>query len=140
MMARLRDDAGTSTIEFLFIVPILLALVLFGMAVQSLFSVKSDLEEIAGDSARWAIEESSAENAIKRANTRAEELAAENGLDVHGLDIEVQTGSFERGTPLRVRATYQTSLISVPAWGLRLPNSITVSAEHIEMLDRYRSR
>lgn len=136
---RVRREEGTAALELMLIAPALILLLAVVVGSGRVVSTKSAVLDVARESARAAADAPDPESAAAIANARAREVAAGLGLDVSRLVIEEDPGTFDRGTPYTVTVSYRVRLGDLPAFGL-LPGSFVVTARHVELTDRYRSR
>lgn len=133
-----RDD-GNAAVELVMLAPALLLLLALIVGAGRILSTKSSVETVAREAARSASQASSAEAARAEATARAAEVAAEFNLSDSQLSVETDPGSFERGTPLSVRVHYKVRLSDLPAFGF-IPGSFNVTARHVELAERFKSR
>lgn len=136
---RTRREEGTAAVEFVLVAPALILLLAAVIGAGRVVSTKSAILDVAREAARAASDAPDATTAKAVAAARAREVAAGLGLDPGRLVIEQDPGSFDRGAPYTVRASYRVELSDLPALGF-LPGSFVVSARHAELTDRYRSR
>lgn len=139
MMRRAQGEEGNATVEMVLLAPVLLALLALVVAAGRILTIKSDVEALARETARSASQASSAEDAFAIVQVRKTDVAAELGLDPARLNLRTDVGDFERGFPMSVRATYQVLLDDLPAFGL-FPGSFEISARHVEIVERFKSR
>ncbi len=132
-------ERGSAAIEALLVAPVLLLLVALLVGGGRLASAQAAIRAVAREAGRSAVTAPSPMEAVELAKVRASDVAAGYTLDLSRLRISLDTGTFERGSHLRVRVTYKVELSSLPAMGL-LPTSTQVSASHVEPIDRYISR
>lgn len=138
-MSRIRRENGNAALELILIAPVLLLLLAVTVAAGRTVQLKLDVQSVARESARVASTASDPFEAEHLARQRATEVANELALTPQRLDIVVEAGSFQRGTPIRVRASYRVELMDLPGLGL-IPGTIELSSEHIEMVERHGSR
>ena len=100
---------------------------------------KSAVLSVAREAARAAAEAPNAAAAHDAAIATAEQVAEGLGLDPARLSIVQDPRGFARGAPYEVSVSYQVSMADLPGLGL-LPGSVTLGAEHVELIDTYRSR
>jgi Flp pilus assembly pilin Flp len=138
-MKRFRNEDGSAAVEFALLAPLLLALLALVIAVGRVITIRSAVESISREAARSASAAQTAEAALNTAQARADQVAGELELDPARLDLETNIGEFTRGSPIEIRATYKVLLDDLPAFGL-FPGSFDVSARHLEIVERFKSR
>lgn len=138
-MTAIRTENGSAALELILIAPVLLLLMAVTVAAGRTVQLKLDVQSVARESARIASTASNALEAENLAQKRAAEVANELRLSSRNLDILVKAGSFGRGEPVKVRATYRVQFTDLPGLGL-LPGTVELSSEHIEMVERHGSR
>ena len=136
---RLRNDKGNAALELVLVAPLLLGVLAVLIAAGRVLSINSAIETVAREAGRASSQADNAEDASLIARVRAEKVAAGLGLDPSKLDIEIDSGSFERGSPLAVRSRYTAQLSDLPGFGF-LPGSFELSAAHVELVETYKSR
>jgi Flp pilus assembly protein TadG len=128
---------GQALVEAALVIPVLVVLafgvVLVGRVVHATVAVQATARE-AGRALATAASES---EGLAAARERGEAVAAGYGLERGRLELALDSGGFARGGVATVRVRYR-----VPVAGLLLLSSaeVTVSSEHREHIDRYRSR
>lgn len=132
-------DEGNAAIELVLIAPLLLALLALVVAAGRLVSAKSGVEAVAREAARAAAMAQDPQAAEAIARERSREVSSDLGLDPSRIRIETEIGSFDRGAPLTIRATYAVPLSDLPAFGLIL-GSLEVSSRQVESAERFKSR
>jgi hypothetical protein len=135
----MRNERGTAAVEMVLVAPALVLLLAAIVGAGRVVTTKSAVLSVAREASRAASEAPNAETAKSIAQQRIEELAADLGLDPSRLEVHQSAGGFERGAPYSVEITYRVELDDLPGLGF-LPGSFSVSARHIELTDRYRSR
>ena len=135
----MKDERGNAAVELVLLAPVLLLLIALIVGTGRLFTTKSALESVAREAARHGSQESSASAAVEEGEKRAVEVAEGLDIDTSRLSVTFDTGDFERGSPLVVRTTYDVRLADLPGFGL-LPGLFTVEAQHVEIIERYKSR
>jgi hypothetical protein len=136
---RLRNEGGTAAVELALVAPVLLVLVAVVTAAGRVVETKSAVLSVARESARAAAEAPNAVAAHDAAIVTAQQVAEGLGLDPARLSIVQDPHGFARGAPYEVSVSYQVSMADLPGLGL-LPGSVTLGAEHAELIDTYRSR
>lgn len=136
---RLRSERGTAAVELALLAPVLLVLVAVVTAAGRMVATKSAVLSVAREAARAAAEAPNAAAAHDAAVATAQQVAEGLGLDPARLSIVEDPHDFARGAPYEVSVSYQVSMADLPSLGL-LPGSVTLGAEHAELIDTYRSR
>jgi Flp pilus assembly pilin Flp len=135
----LRSERGTAAVELALLAPVLLVLVAVVSGAGRMVETKSAVLSVARESARSAAEAPNAAAAHDAAIATAQQVAEGLGLDPARLSIVQDPHGFVRGAPYEVSVSYQVSMADLPGLGL-LPGSVTLGAEHAELIDAYRSR
>lgn len=136
---RLRNERGTAAVELALLAPVLLVLVAVVSGAGRMVETKSAVLSVAREAARAAAEAPNAAAAHDVAIATAQQVAEGLGLDPARLSIVQDPHGFARGAPYEVSVSYQVSMADLPGLGL-LPGSVTLGAEHAELIDTYRSR
>jgi Flp pilus assembly pilin Flp len=136
---RLRNERGTAAVELALLAPVLLVLVAVVSAAGRMVETKSAVLSVAREAARAAAEAPNAAAAHDAAIATAQQVAEGLGLDPARLSIVEEPHGFARGAPYEVSVSYQVSMADLPGLGV-LPGSVTLGAEHAELIDTYRSR
>jgi Flp pilus assembly pilin Flp len=136
---RLRSERGTAAVELALLAPVLLVLVAVVTAAGRMVATKSAVLSVAREAARAAAEAPNAAAAHDAAVATAQQVAEGLGLDPARLSIVEDPHDFARGAPYEVSVSYQVSMADLPSLGL-LPGSVTLGAEHAELIDTYGSR
>jgi hypothetical protein len=126
-------------VELALLAPVLLVLVAVVSAAGRMVETKSAALSVAREAARAAAEAPNAAAAHDAAIATAQQVAEGLGLDPARLSIVQDPHGFARGAPYEVSVSYQVSMADLPGLGL-LPRSVTLGAEHAELIDTYRSR
>lgn len=134
-----RKEAGNAAVEMVMVAPVLLLLIATIVAAGRIISTRSALESVTREAARVASISSTSDLANRAAKIRAEEVAEQLGLDSRRLSLDLQSGQFERGSPVTAAATYDVQISDLPAFGL-LPGTFEVTAKQVEITERYGSR
>lgn len=134
-----RREEGGATLEVVLLTPLLIVLLALIIGAGRLISIRSAVEAVAREAARSASQAPSADSAFDIANARANEVASEQTLDPSRLRVSADIGDFDRGSPMTVRVNYSVRLDDLPAFGL-IPGSFELSASHVEIVERYKSR
>jgi len=136
---RLRNERGTAAVELALLAPVLLVLVAVVSGAGRMVETKSAVLSVAREAARAGAEAPNAAAAHDAAIATAQQVAEGLGLDPTRLSIVQDPHGFVRGAPYEVSVSYQVSMADLPGLGL-LPGSVTLGAEHAELIDTFRSR
>jgi Flp pilus assembly pilin Flp len=136
---KLHDERGTAAVELALLAPVLVLLLAAVVSAGRVVDTKSAVLAVAREAARAASEAPDASEAQQVAIERARQVAAGLGLDPGRLVISQDPGGFRRGGAYTVYVRYQVRLADLPALGV-LPGSFVVSAEHSELVERFKSR
>jgi hypothetical protein len=126
-------------VELALLAPVLLVLVAVVSGAGRMVETKSAVLSVAREAARSAAEAPNAAAAHDVAIATAQQVAEGLGLDPDRLSIVQDPHGFVRGAPYEVSVSYQVSMADLPGLGL-LPGSVTLGAQHAELIDAYRSR
>lgn len=132
-------ERGAAAVEMVLVAPVLVVLLATVMGAGRVVSTKSAVLDVAREAARAASEAPDASSAMAIGQQRADEVAAEFGLDTSRLHLTQIPGSFARGAPYIVEVQYRVQLGDLPGLGF-LPGSFVVTARHGELIDRFKSR
>jgi Flp pilus assembly protein TadG len=135
----LRSERGTAAVEMALLAPVLVVLMATVVAAGRIVETKSAVLAVAREAARTASEAPHAASAQSAALSTAHEVAAGLGLDAARLALAQSPGAFDRGEPYRVSVSYRVQLADLPGLGI-LPGSFVLSAEHAELIQRFKSR
>lgn len=132
-------ERGAAAVEMVLVAPVLIVLLATVVGAGRIVSTKSAVLDVAREAARAASEAPDQASAIAIGQQRADEVAAELGLDPSRLQLTQIPGSFDRGASYIVAVQYRVQLGDLPGMGF-LPGSFLISARHDELIDRYKSR
>jgi Flp pilus assembly protein TadG len=133
------NERGTAALETALLAPLLVILVAAVVGAGRIVETKSALLSVAREAARAASEAPDSAEARSVAASTAHQVAAGLGLDPSRLSLSQSAGSFGRGDPYRVTVSYEVRLDGLPGLGV-LPGSFDLSAEHTELIQRFKSR
>jgi Flp pilus assembly pilin Flp len=136
---KLRDERGAAAVEMALLAPVLVLMLATVVAAGRVVETKSAVLAVAREAARAASEAPDASEARRSASERARQVAVGLGLDPARLIISQDPGGFRRGEPYTVHVTYRVGLADLPGLGI-LPGSFVISAEHSEIVERFKSR
>jgi hypothetical protein len=134
-----RSQRGSAAVEMALLAPVLVVLISMVVAAGRIVETKSAVLAVAREAARTASEAPDAAKARSAALSTAQEVAAGLGLDPARLAVVQSPGAFGRGEPYRVSVSYRMELTDLPGLGI-LPGSFVLSAEHGELIQRFKSR
>ena len=139
-----RDDCGNAIVEFVYLaillmVPLVYVLLTVFQVQRAAFAASSAARE-AGRVFATSSDEAVAED---RAATSARIVLRDSGLTLAPGDLRITCSSspcLEPGSRVEVVVTHRVTLPLLPdVFGDRGPASVTVSSEHLEIVDRYRT-
>jgi hypothetical protein len=136
---RFRSERGTAAVEMALLAPVLVVLVAAVVAAGRIVETKSAVLAVAREASRAASEAPDPSSARSAAASAAAQVAAGFGLDPARLALSQSPGGFGRGEPYRVTISYEVRLADLPGLGI-LPGSFVLSAEHAELVQRFKSR
>lgn len=136
---RLEGERGTAAVELALLAPVLVVLVSAVVAAGRIVETKSALLAVAREAARAASEATDGAEASSAAASTANRVATGLGLDPSRVAVSHGSGGFGRGEPYRVSVSYEVRLADLPSLGV-LPGSFTLTAEHVEFIQRFKSR
>ncbi len=136
---KLRNERGTAAVELALLAPVFVVLISFVVAAGRLVETKSALLSVAREAARAASEAPDAAAARNAVLATANDVAVGLGLDPARLRFTQDAGGFGRGDSYEVSVSYTVRLADLPGLGL-LPGSFALSAEHTELVDRFKSQ
>jgi Nuclease-related domain/TadE-like protein len=130
--------SAQAVVELALVVPLLLTLVFGMLALSRVVEAHSAIVTIAHEVARAGALGSSQQDALRRMNLRADEVASGFGLDRAALQVTPDASAFA-GAEGRVVATahYAVDLSDLPLVGWAPP--LDVRAEHAEWVDPFRA-
>lgn len=139
---RLSGDSGSSTLEFVVVVPAFLLLIGFLVAAGRVSLAHGSLEQAAAAAARQASIARTAPAARANASDEATRALAQQGLQCASTRVDVDTSGFRvaPGLAAQVRATITCQLdlsdVAIPG----LPGTRTITSTAVSPLDTYRDR
>jgi Flp pilus assembly protein TadG len=137
-----RGDRGTTTLEFVVIVPGLLLLIGLLVVAGRVALAGTAVEAAAAAAARQASLERTAGQAAASARAAAQANLQGQGLECVDVQVQVDTSQFSRavGTPAQVSATVACAVrlsdLSLPG----VPGTTRLDASAVSPLDTYRVR
>lgn len=134
-----RSERGTAAVEMALLAPVLIVLVAAVVAAGRIVETESAVLAVAREAARTAADAPDAASAHTAAASTATQVAAGLGLDPSRIVVTQSASGFGRGEPYRVSVSYEVRLEDLPGLGA-LPGSFSVSAEHAELIQRFKSR
>jgi Flp pilus assembly protein TadG len=136
---KLGDERGAAAVEMALLAPVLVLMLATVVAAGRVVETKSAVLAVAREAARAGSEAPDASEARQVASERARQVAAGLGLDPARLVISQEPGGFRRGDPYTVSVTYRVALTDLPGLGI-VPGSFVLSAQHTEIVERFKSR
>ncbi len=137
-----RGDDGNAIVEFVYLavllmVPLVYVLLTVFQVQRAAFAASSAARE----AGRVFVTAEDVGVAEERAWTAAGIVLRDSGLSVDGDDLRISCSSspcFEPGSRVVVVVSHRVTLPLLPkVFGDRGPASVTVSSEHLEVVDRY---
>lgn len=130
-------ERGQALVEAALVIPVLVVLALGVVLVGRVVHATVALDATVREAGRALASAASESEGLAAGRERGRAVAAGYGLEAGRLELSLDSGGFARGGEAVARASYR-----VPVAGLLLLNQveITVSREHRERIDRYRSR
>jgi Flp pilus assembly protein TadG len=129
------DQRGTATVELVLLTPLLVAFLLFVVAVGRLAESRADVNAAARDGARAASIAPNGGAAPGAAQDAAQATLASAGVSCGSFSVTTDTGSFDPGTQVKVTVSCDVQLGDLsPLVG----GSRTVTSEFVEVIDRFR--
>jgi Flp pilus assembly protein TadG len=119
------------------VIPLLLLLAFGVVAVGRVTQAKMGVSAVAREGARAAALANNPADAAAQGIARGQAVAEGYRLSNGSLQIAIDSGGFTRGDRVRAEVSYQVSLADVPLLGTA---GITVTSDHVERVDLYRSR
>ncbi len=134
----MRRARAQGLLEFALVLPPLVGLLVAALLVARVLWSHQVVWALAGEAARAGALGVTPADADRRARDRADQMAADAGLDPARLAVEVDTSRFGRGGWVSVHAAYGV-LPLAPIGPLVEASSWVVDAEAREPVDRFRS-
>ncbi|WP_331717319.1 TadE/TadG family type IV pilus assembly protein [Yinghuangia sp. ASG 101] len=131
-----RDERGSATVELVLLVPLLVLILLFVVAVGRFASARGLVDDAAHQAARAASLTRNATAAEQAAYDAAHAALAGAGVTCTSLAVTVDTKAFTPGGRVRVAVSCTVSLAEMSALGL--PGHRTLHGEASSILDEHR--
>ena len=137
------DDEGSAIVEFVWLAVLLMVpLVYVLLTVFAVQRTSYGLAAATREGGRAFVTAPSGDAASARAQAAADLVLRDNGVAASGADLDITCSADPCLTPgalVRVRLERSVPLPLVPSF-LRghLPDAVSVSGEHVEVVDRYR--
>jgi Flp pilus assembly protein TadG len=129
--------SGQALVEAAVVIPMLLLLAFGIVAVGRVVQAQMGVSAVAREASRAAALANDPAEAVDRGIARGQTVGTGYRLSNGSLQIAVDSGGFTRGERVRASASYQVSLVDLPLLGAA---RITVTSDHFERVDLYRSR
>ncbi|MGH9268745.1 MAG: TadE/TadG family type IV pilus assembly protein [Acidimicrobiales bacterium] len=137
MRGSLSDERGAALIETVLVMSALLLLLGVTVAAGRILTAKSAVLSVAREAARVAVEQASAQEALRVGREIGDRNASGLGLDPARMELFQDASDFGPRGQYVVVARYMVSLGDVPSFGL-LPRSLVVEGRHVQLIDPYR--
>lgn len=134
---RMTAQRGQALVEAALVLPLLLMLAFGVIGVSRVTRAQMGVDAVAREAARAGALAGNPSDALTRATTRAQDVAAGYHLTNGSLRVTVDLGSFARGGDVRAAVQYTVSLGDLPLFGWL---QVRVASAHVERIDIYRSR
>ncbi len=130
-------ERASALVEAALLIPVLMMLVYGLVGVSKLEQAVMAVSAVSREAARSAALADNASQAATNGQARGQQVADGYGLSNGSLQLVVDAGNFDRGGTVTAQASYKVDLshLPVPGWG-----TFTISREHAERIDMYRSR
>ena len=128
---------GQALVEAAVVIPMLLLLAFGIVAVGRVAQAQMGVSAVAREASRATALANDPADATDRGIARGQAVGSGYRLSNGSLWITIDSGSFARGEKVHAEASYQVSLVDLPLLGAA---SITVTSDHFERVDLYRSR
>ena len=120
-----------------FLVPVMWMLTVFGELHRAALATSSAAREAGFEGAR-SIDVLTADREVAASVAAA---VTDHGLDPERVDVQwTATEGWLRGGTLEIAVTYRVEVFQAPLLGAITEPSIPVTARHVAVIDRYRSR
>ena len=135
-MSERRCERGAASVEMVLVTPVLVALLLFVVAVGRLAEAKGEVSVASRDGARAAANARSVSGAHRAAHEAALAALADRGVACRNLSVAVDTSEFRADGSVKVTVHCEVELQS--AAGVGLPMTRTLTSTFVSPVDRYR--
>ena len=132
-----RSEAGQALVEAALVIPVLLLLAFGVVMVGRIAHAKVAVQAAAREAGRTLATASSESEGVAAALQSARSVAEGYGLSQSSLEVDVDSGGFQRGGVATAEVSYRVPLADLPRFD-RV--EVTVSSTHAERIDLYRSR
>ena len=141
--AGVRDDGGSAVVEFVWLAVLLMVpLVYVLLTVFAVQRTSYGLAAATREAGRAYVTAPPGPDAAPRARAAAALVLQDNGIDASTGDLDIACSAEPCLTPgalVRVRIERPVPLPLVPSFLRgRLPDAVSVSGQHVEVVDRYR--
>ena len=128
---------GSVLIEAALVLPVVLVIASGVVMAGRVAHARIGVEAAAREAGRALAQAPSAGAGLREARTRALDAARGYRLDAAALTLDLDAGSFARGSTVRARAACRVELWDLPLLGRA---AVTVAATHEERVELHRSR
>jgi len=132
-----RDELGSSTVEFVLLMPVLILFLLFVVALGRFGQARADVDGAARDGARAASIVRNRSTAVAQARDTAEATLRDRHVTCAELQIDTDTSAFQPGGQVTVSVTCSVKLSDLAVLGVG--GSRTFRAQFVSPIDRYRA-
>ena len=132
-----RGEAGQALVEAALVIPVLLLLAFGVVMVGRIAHAKVAVQAAAREAGRTLATAPSESEGVAAALESARSVAEGYGLSQSSLEVDVDSGGFQRGGVATAEVSYRVPLADLP---LLDRVEVTVSSIHAERIDLYRSR
>ncbi|MCY4640527.1 MAG: pilus assembly protein [Chloroflexi bacterium] len=131
------EESGSALIEAALVLPVVLVIASGVVMAGRVAHARIGVEAAAREAGRALAGAPSATQGLREGRARALDAANGYGLGGAAFRVELDAGSFARGSTVRARAACRVELWDLPLLGRA---AVTVAASHEERVELYRSR
>jgi Flp pilus assembly protein TadG len=129
-------EAGSATTELVILMPLLVIMLLFVVALGRVASARADVDAAARDAARAASITRNRGEAIRAGENAARATLHEGSITCRDLTVAVATEDFRPDGTVTATVACTVDLAQVSGFGL--PGTCTIRAAHTAPVDHYR--
>lgn len=133
-----RREQGSSAVEFVLVVPIVVAMMLFVVGLGRMAHARQQVESVAADAARAASLQRNTAMSADAAKQAAQRSLGTAGVSCSGLTVNVDLSSYQPGGRVTARVSCKTQLSDVALAGF--PGSRTFTASATVPIETWRSQ